>query len=225
MTGPSGDATVRVAEAGDLAGMTHMFSRCMPNSIWSEVGGRLGEAYFSYYATNPSALAVVATIDGQVVGGCVGMTRLDRYGYRFYRENAPRLLRAAAREAVGNPRVLLPILRRLVKQAPLLPGRLIRRGASYARKAEAAPSYLPDPERTCHMTLFCVAAEARGRQLGTRMLELFKQEMGARGRQWCLAEADADNVASQMAQTRAGLESVGRSGEQLILVGPIRSAP
>jgi ribosomal protein S18 acetylase RimI-like enzyme len=151
--------------------------------------------------------------------------KLDRYGYRHYRRIAVPLLKAVACEMSSRPFVLVPFLRRVAVQGAQLVVRLVKGRLSYMdvkhEEHSAMIDSLPEPGKTCHMMAFCVDPTARGQQLGSQMLRRFNEEMAGRGPEWCLAETTTDNVASQVAQCRAGLECVAQSGQDLIFVGRI----
>ena len=209
--------------------MAALFARTHPHSLWAQAGSRVAAAYFRPYFTSAAALAVVATEGDEITGACVGTMHLDRYGYRHYRRIAVPLLRAIASEMRSRPFVVLcAFLRRAAVQGAHFVVRLVRGRASFTdvehEEHSVIAGSLPEPGKTCHMMAFCVAPEARGRQLGSQMLRRFNEEMAARGLQWCLAETTVENVASQTAQRRAGLECVVRSGQDLIFVGRIAEA-
>lgn len=73
------------------------------------------------------------------------------------------------------------------------------------------------------MTLFFVSPAFRGRSIGTRMLEFFANEMARMGYERCYVTTSAGNVASQVAQQKAGFQLAQACRDQLLFARDLRS--
>lgn len=205
---PNADLEVRVAAPGDAARLAALWGVCSPESVWTKLGPRLATIYFRRFCSDPHELAVAGWLDGRLVGGCVGTDRPGTYSRAFYREHASELAGAFAREIVRRPAVLGVVLGRIGRGVL----RRLRPGAAVASGPEISL------DRACYMSDFFVDPSARGHQLGTLMLERFCEEMARRGCTSCVVHTTTDNVASQVAQRRAGFECVHRDGPDLTFV-------
>lgn len=219
---PEAQVQVRLARPDESAEIATLYAACYPTSVWAQLGAGVAEVYFSRFCTGPHELAVTARLDGALIGACLGTGRPGMYASRFYVENAGPLVAALAREATRRPSVFAVLARRLASGAV---GRLAA-GAALALgrqpRTERLVADLPlDAERTCYMADFFVLPSARGRQLGTAMLQRFGEEMAERGFEWCRVHTTSDNVASQVAQQRAGFQCVARRGRDLTFVARI----
>lgn len=204
---------VRLAHRREAAEIAALWAVCEPDSVWTELGGDLATIYFFRYCTGPHELAVTAWLDGKLAGACVGTGRPRDSARRFYRENARGLAPALVRQAVTRPGVLVVLARRVASGIAGGARAVGRRDAGLANELGSEPRV--DPGRTCYMANFFVSPSARGRRLGTLMLERFATEMGERGFDRCLVHTTTDNLASQVAQRRAGFECVARRGRDL----------
>jgi GNAT superfamily N-acetyltransferase len=198
--------------------MAAVFRECMPYSIFGRVGGKVLNAYFRYYCTSQSAEAIVAQRGMEIVGACMGTTHSAHHHYWFYRENGIHLIKAVVMEAFTRPQILRLLSRHL--RARIL--QVLRTRLAHARIArESLQTTLPDPRKTCHLALFYVAPSARGQGVGSEMLRRFCATMALKGFQWCRGEAGRDNIASQIAQDRAGFQCMGVAGDDVVLLGRI----
>jgi GNAT superfamily N-acetyltransferase len=200
---------IRLARVGDAEDITELFAAMEPGSVWARLGPRVSRIHWERYCHGAHEIAVTAWLDGNMVGFCLGTDRPRESARRLYIESGGALARAFAREVLSRPAVLLVVARRLVSAL----GRRLRR--------VEPPATGEDPfarEDTCYMANFFVSPAARGHQLGTRMLERFAHEMALRGSRWCVVHTTAENIASQVAQRRAGFECVRRQGDDVYFV-------
>jgi GNAT superfamily N-acetyltransferase len=197
---------IRLATPDDAGAIAALWAECEPGSVWAKLGPRLAEVHFRAYCDSAHELAVTAWCGGALTGACLGTDRPADYGRALYVDHVAELARAFAREAISRPRVVATLARRLA------PARHGRRTGGGSGPAAALAELGIAPDRACYMSDFFVGVSARGQQLGTRMLERFCDEMARRGLDACIAHTTADNVASQVAQRRAGFELVLERG-------------
>jgi ribosomal protein S18 acetylase RimI-like enzyme len=201
------EAEIRPAAPTDAAAVAELWAVCQPDSVWARLGPRVAEVHFKSYCEGGRELAVAAWLGDVLAGACLGTDRPATYARALYREHAVELASALAHEMLSRPVVALVLLRRILR------GILVRlRGvAGTGRRPADVLAALPvAPERVCYMSDFFVRPSARGRQLGTLMLRRFTEEMAVRGRTSCIVHTTVDNVASQVAQRRAGFECILR---------------
>jgi len=198
---------VRLATEQDVASVAALFQKCMPDSVWAELGQTACETYFRQHVESAYELLLVAEASGDVVGACLGTGRPATWQKAMYVEQAHRLAGALFQTASHRPSVLLPLGRRLARGA----GR-IGRGHGQS-ESPAAPD---STTNTCHMSLFFVSTSWRGHQLGAQMPTMFTDGMAQRGYRQCTANTTLDNVGSQRAQERAGFVEMARDGQEII---------
>lgn len=217
MTAPSGKRPeIRLATPSDATAIAELWAVCQPDSVWSRVGPRLASRHFAAYCDGGHELAVTARVGGDLVGACLGTDRPTDHGRAARAGHRAELAKAFAREAVTRPGVAMVVLGRVARG---ILGRVgIGTAARGPRPADMLSELAVPPERASHMSDFFVSPSARGRQLGTRMLERFWEEMERRGRQVCIVHTTVDNVESQVAQRRAGFECVLEQGPDLTFV-------
>jgi GNAT superfamily N-acetyltransferase len=223
---PKGELIVRLAEPEEAGDIAALYAVCHPESVWSQMGAEVGEVYFRRFCVGPHELGVTARRDGVLVGACVGTGRPDAYSSRFYRDYAAPLATAVARETLRRPSVALVVARRLAIRGRRLLAAVVALIRGGGPRAERLRPDLPlHADGTCFMAAFFVSPGARGRRLGTVMLQRFADEMAERGYEWCRVLTTDDNVASQVAQRRAGFECVARRGRNLTYVRRIGPGP
>jgi ribosomal protein S18 acetylase RimI-like enzyme len=201
----------REAAPHDLGGMAAAFCLAEPTSVWARAGIRFASIYLRHYLYRADELAVVADRGGQIVGASLGTTTGSSSLAHFYRGEVGALFVALARQ----PRSLALFLSRAVRG--LDPRR---------RPADVQVAERPLPPHCAYMALFYVVPDARGQQIGSMMLDRFCALMAGRGADWCWAQTAADNVASRIAQERAGFESVAQRNGGIVLlrhIGAMRS--
>lgn len=198
---------IRLAGPGDAAQIADLWTAVEPASVWAQLGPRAARIHWEPYCRGGHEIAVTAWSDGALAGVCLGTDRPRRPAWRALLRDAGPLVAALAREALARPAVLAVLARRLLAAAA---------GLARRRTVPAASGADPfAPPDTCYMANFFVAPAARGQQLGTRLLDRFATEMAQRGSRWCVVHTTAENVASQVAQRRAGFECVRRQGDDL----------
>lgn len=213
MTQPEhSEAQIRRAAPTDAAAVAELWAVCQPDSVWARLGPRVAEVHFRSYCESGRELAVAAWLGDVLAGACLGTDRPASYRRTLYMEHWADLASALAQEMVSRPGVALVLLRRVLQ------GILVRlRGVAgtSGRPTDLVAELNIAPDRACYMSDFFVRPSARGRQLGTLMLRRFAEEMAARGRTSCVIHTTVDNVASQVAQRRAGFECASRRGSDL----------
>lgn len=210
MTTPgNADPDIRLAIAADAPGIAALWATCQPDSVWVSLGPRLSTIHFRSFCEGGHELAVTAWLGGLLAGACLGTDRPADYGRAVYAEHGAELARAFAREVVSRPSVALALAARVRR------GLQGAREGGGARPADALAELRIPLDRAAYMSDFFVSPSARGHHLGTLMLNRFCDEMASRGREACIVHTTAENVASQVAQTRAGFECVLRQGADL----------
>ena len=63
---------VRLATEQDVASVAALFQKCMPDSVWAELGQTACETYFRQHVESAYELLLVAEASGDVVGACLG---------------------------------------------------------------------------------------------------------------------------------------------------------
>jgi ribosomal protein S18 acetylase RimI-like enzyme len=206
------EVEIRRAAPTDAAAVAELWAVCQPDSIWARLGPRVAEVHFMSFCQGGRELGVVAWLGDVLAGACLGTDRPASFGRALYMEHSVELASALAREIVSRPVVALVLLRRV------LGGILVRlrsRAGTAQRPADVLARLPIAPDHACYMSDFFVRPSARGRRLGTLMLCRFIEEMAARGRTSCIVHTTVDNVASQVAQRRAGFECVLRRESDL----------
>ncbi len=219
-----GEPTIRLArpnEAGDIASL---YAICMPTSVWGKLG-EAGELYFRHFCVGPDEVAVTASLDGRLVGACLGTGRPDVYMRRFYIENARALAAALVREAVHRPSVLVVLARRVAWGMARRLGAALASARGNARRTERLRPDLPlDAPGMSYIAHAFVWPSYGGRGLGAMIVRRSVQEMAERGFESCRANISVDNIAAQTVARRAGFECVARREDNLTFVRRIDSA-
>ena len=215
----------RFADANDVPELAALFRRCMPHSLWVQLGSKFTELYIRHYCTSSTAAAVVAATDSVLLGGCTGAVDPDHDRYRFYKENGWDLVRLLAAETMVRPSVASPLLSRLARGARQAGTQVARRllHATPQHDAQDGEKELlaADASKTCAIATIFVDPNARGHGIAAHMLRRFTQQMAARGFAYCRAGTTADNIASQRSLQRAGFRCVGRSGAHMTYLCPL----
>lgn len=214
------EVQIRPAAPTDAAAVAELWALCQPDSVWVRLGPRVAEVHFKSYCEGGRELAVTAWLGDVLAGACLGTDRPATYARALYLEHSVELASALAHEILSRPVVALVLLQRILRGilAPL------RGVAGTGGRPAAVLAELPiAPDRACYMSDFFVRPSARGRQLGTLMLRRFTDEMAARGRTSCIVHTTVDNVASQIAQRRAGFECVLRRDSDLTFLRRIET--
>lgn len=204
---PHHNFDIRLASPGDGAKIAELWAAVEPDTVWAKLGPRLSGMHWERYCHGEHEIAVTAWRDGALAGVSLGTDRPGERGARVYVDRPRVLAGALAREILTRPGVLRVLARRLVSDV----ARLVRRRP--AGPITGADRFFHDG--TAYMANFFVAPDARGQQLGTVLLDRFAEEMARRGSRWCVVHTTADNVASRVAQERAGFECVRRQGDHL----------
>lgn len=212
---------IRRGGPADAAQIAALWSICEPRSVWTKLGPRLAEIYFRRYCQDEHELAITAWLGGALAGACLGTDRPATSKRAFYLEHRTELLRTLGRELLTRPQLGFVLLTRIGRG---ISAGILGRGRNWhGARPEISSPRAPSPTRACYMSNFFVAPAARGRQLGSLMLRCFCSEMASRGCDVCVAHTTADNVASQIAQRRAGMECVHRQGEDLVFMRRLTS--
>lgn len=197
---------VRAATECDVVKVAALFQRCMPDTVWAKLGADACEVYFRHHVESARELLVVAETAGDVVGACLGTGRPGTWQRALYLEEAHRLAIALLRGISRQPLAIVPLGKRLALGA----------NRFLDRNRRAAPPKGSSPRMDdSYMSLFFVAPEWRGHQLGSRMLATFSDEMAQRGYRRCTVRTTVANVRSQRAQQRAGFSEVARDEQEI----------
>ena len=213
MADPSPSAPViRLARGADVPGLVRVFDEVMPESVWPQMGKEVAGEFMRHYVESPLELMILATLDNEVVGFVMGTLRPDTVARGMYSERLFEMLAALGKTALDDPSVLGIVGDRVwsgVKGA-------IRRRLEPKPDFERLDADIPrHPQNACFMSLYVVSPKARGRRIATSLSQRFIEEVEARGFEWSKGYCTVDNVASQIAQERAGFRPAFREGEYL----------
>ncbi len=207
---------IRLAVPGDADEIARLWSVCTPDSVWSQLGTRVGTVYFRRFCTGGHEVGMTAWTGDQLAGACLGTDRPQSYARAFYAEHLWELARAFARELPSRPAIARVVLARVTSGlvSQLHSGETCER----RRPTDVLPDLGLDACRSCYLSEIFVHPSARGQQLGSALIRRFCDEMAVRGCEACFVHVLGDNVASQIAQRRAGFECVARHGVDLTFV-------
>ncbi|MFO7566001.1 MAG: GNAT family N-acetyltransferase [Enhygromyxa sp.] len=203
---------IRLATVFDIPGLVRVFGEVMPDSVWPRMGEAVAGEYMRHHIESPLELMIVALLDGEVVGFCMGTMRPQTAGRDLYRDRLLELITSFGRAAIRDPGVLEVVGGRVLHGVE---GRVRARLAAKPERVILHPELKDHPPKACFMSLYVVSPKARGRRIATLASERFIKEVEARGFSWAKGYCTVDNIASQIAQERAGFEAAFREGEYL----------
>lgn len=157
--------SVRAARESDLRRIVRIHMDRLPHGFFVRLGPRYLRAYDRTFMGHDSAVALVAAVDGVVVGFLVGATDVHAHRRWVLSEHGRRLALVGAAAMLVRPTVAFEFLRtRLARYARALT----------RRPTPAAPSATStEPSATAVLTHVAVDSAAAGRGAGTALVGAF----------------------------------------------------
>lgn len=188
-------AEVSVATPEHAAGITSIYRSCFPRSFRSRAGQRFCKAYFARLSADPAYRVLVATDGGDVLGfACLHTDRLASLSFGWERSLWPELAPFVLRHPRLIARRVLNVLRRRLRR------RVHLQSQSGVRDEFRRSAYLDD---------IAVAESARGRGVGSALLEACADETNRLGLSMLMLTVDEENVGAIRLYQRMGFEKRG----------------
>jgi len=214
---------VRPMTQADLRSVVDVHFEVFPGYFLTRMGRRFTLLYYAQYLTHHRAYALVAEVDGSVVGFIVGGRDVGDLERRFYRRNFATLASIIAYRFVTDPVARASILARapVVRRATRTVLRPKRAAEREAIKRARKPARRP----TASVLSVGVRERHRGLGLGRMLLERFVDLARDDGAHVVKDTVQRDNVEQLARKVRAGWREIHADEHRVSFALEIVPAP
>lgn len=160
---------VRPLTPDDVAFAARLHADVLPHGFFAGLGTTFLTAYYGAFVASPHAVALLGLVDGRAAGQVIGPVRNRAHHRWVLRHHGWSLAMRLSVALLARPGLLLHFLRTRT-------GRYLRALVRFVRRNRGGgPSRGPAPNRgpAAVLSHLCVRAEARGRGLGSALVEAF----------------------------------------------------
>lgn len=176
---PDCAASLRRMGLQDLPYVVRTHLERFPQGFFARLGPGFLARYYRTFLDGPTAVAVVAEVEGEAVGYLTGVLRPPEHRQLLLRYHGPGLTIAACAAMLRRPRVALGFV------FTRLPHYARRIGRDLCQSRTPRPATRPEADRrvgpTAVLTHVVVAEPRRRRGLGRRLVDHFLEEADAAG--------------------------------------------